>query len=271
MVRRFANQTTIGQQRAVDIRNHDLYEYLTSLAADLGAEDPQRNTPLSMILTRSEERWYQQEDMEDVLDSFDFTPLHLAVAMPASEHHLNTQVLQAHFQDIRMTTLHWACRRATLDAMMLLIQWNAKLELKTIRGAIALQHACWSIDAACVRAVLDAGANPKATDIWGKSCLFYISNIAAYLVDILVSKGADPTLFDASGWTPLHVAARNNRSVVVQELLEAGATFDSLDGDGRCAILTAVSQNAISDLQVLLTWRSSARKIRGRAPPPAAC
>jgi len=230
-----------------------------------------------MILTRSEERWYQQEDMEDVLDNFDFTPLHLAVAMPTSEHHLNNQVLQAHFQDISaqdrlgMTPLHWACRRATLVAVELLIQWNADLELKNIRGATALQHACWSIDAACVRTVLDAGADPNAVDIWGKSCLFYIPNIGAYLVDILVSKGADPNRCDVSGWTPLHVAARNNRSVVVQELLQAGAAFASRDGDGRCAILAAVSQNAISALQVLLTWRSLVCETRACAPLPATC
>ena len=87
-----------------------------------------------------------------------------------------------------------------------------------------LQLAALSGDSAGVAALLDEGADPSATDLYGWSALHFAAPLSgAEVVGALLGAGADPNLATPSGVTALHLSAPEADPAVVASLLDYGA------------------------------------------------
>lgn len=58
-------------------------------------------------------------------------------------------------------------------------------------------------------------------------------------LDDLISRGADPTLTDGHGRSPLHAAAGNSVLAAVEPLMSSGAVIDQADDEGKTALHVA--------------------------------
>lgn len=100
--------------------------------------------------------------------------------------------------------------------------------------------------AAPVRALLEAGANPRATRMpTGSDVLNYLllgSSPAAHeTVRLLLDHGADPNAVDSlTGETPIGTA--NGEIAIVRPLVEHGADFDRIQPDGVPVIVDLIAQ-----------------------------
>ncbi|CAH8289483.1 unnamed protein product, partial [Schistosoma turkestanicum] len=63
--------------------------------------------------------------------------------------------------------------------------------------------------------------------------------------------------FPDTGETLLHISARFNQNKAVYNLLNAGADFSAVDNQGRTALYTAVSVNAVESVQAILSHPTS--------------
>jgi len=75
------------------------------------------------------------------------------------------------------------------------------------------------------------------------------------MVELLVSRGANPLLIDHDGWKPLISAATNGRVAVVGYLLRiraVRATIDAQDYKGRTALWWAAFQGHVGVVKLLV-------------------
>ena len=100
--------------------------------------------------------------------------------------------------------------------------------------------------------LLAAGALPDVRDVHGKTPLI---NAAEHghdtIVDMLISGQADVSVKTDEGWTALHVAAQNNRVVIVGMLLAAGLDPDIsvwMNGITPCLLAAARGHHSIMKL-----------------------
>jgi ankyrin repeat protein len=78
-------------------------------------------------------------------------------------------------------------------------------------------------------------------DVEGRSRLHYVA--IADDVDqarALIARGADPSLGDRKGFTPLHLAAQEGALRVAELLLDAGADVDPANSSGNTPLFVAV-------------------------------
>ena len=109
-----------------------------------------------------------------------------------------------------------------------------------------LIHAVFHNDRDEARGLLQAGVNPNRLDERGMAPLHYAllprpDDPDTYgVVAVLLDYGADPTLENGKGFTPLLLAALNRRvsQAVVERLIEAGADPNQVTQKGGMAILT---------------------------------
>jgi len=90
-------------------------------------------------------------------------------------------------------------------------------------GHTALTLACLSARPKLVRALLEAGADPKLADTDGRWPLLIASGRCVYCTKALLKAGADPTQVGIIGQGPLHHATAHGRQATVRALVEAGA------------------------------------------------
>jgi len=110
------------------------------------------------------------------------------------------------------TALIWASRSGSIEAMDLLLDSGADVNLPGPTGdnwdATPLQHAILQRQPAAVRLLLDRGANPnRSAGPGGLAPLFLAAgDTDPTILKLLLAHGADPTVEDETGATPLSLA-----------------------------------------------------------------
>ncbi len=69
----------------------------------------------------------------------------------------------------------------------------------------------------------------------------------------LIASGADVNAFDATGMTPLMIAASEGKTAIAELLIQAGADVKLAGQDGTTALMRAASANRIDILKLLMT------------------
>ena len=174
--------------------------------------------------------------------------------------------------DEKVSPLIFAIQSGSVDRVKELIRSCAEqLCLLPNTGTTPLMYACKNATCCCAWLLLDAGADPNATDCNGTTALMYACNtkvsplamqISYYhtrmcprnrrnLVKMLLDAGADPTAENIDGSTPLSFAMTNSDSRIV-ELLEdtpvvlptAEGAVSSASGTTHAAVAAATAPDA---------------------------
>ena len=82
------------------------------------------------------------------------------------------------------------------------------------------------------------------------------------IVDVLLPRGADPSLRDNNGNTPLHLAARRGYDEIVKVLLDQpNVDVNAKDGSGKTPLHLAASEGHRKICQVLLNFGADIREV----------
>ena len=107
-------------------------------------------------------------------------------------------------------------------------------------------------DAAKVRALLDAGADPNAANKNEFTALMAASQEYPKIVKLLLAAGADPNAGRYDGRTALMMAAQGNNTKVVNVLLAAKANPNAVDNHGKTALMLAAGKGHVQVAKMLL-------------------
>jgi hypothetical protein len=123
-------------------------------------------------------------------------------------------------------------------------------------GNTALMWACQLHRTKVAAALLDAGANPRLTNLVGETALHLLDDQAACLIDKMVEAGADVNARNAWGATPLMMALHSGSLEVARKLLEHGAhpLIKTVSGHDSFAIAQSAGIDPvfISEMQAMM-------------------
>ena len=137
-------------------------------------------------------------------------------------------------------------------------------------GSPALHWAVRVDDAATARLLLGAGAQATLANRYGLTPMaIAAANGSATMIAILLDAGGDANAPDPAGETPLMSATRVGRADAVTLLLDRGATVDATDATyQQTALMVAVRENHPDIVKLLISRGASvnARTRVGRTP-----
>lgn len=125
-------------------------------------------------------------------------------------------------------------------------------ELLDQYGSTALHHAAWVGSVNTLRYLISEGADVSLANQSGVTPLMLAVGSLAK-IEMLLEKGADVNACTTSQRTPLMLAAaRSNNSAVLKRLISAGADVNAKDGRNWTALIKAARTGDARMLQVLL-------------------
>jgi hypothetical protein len=135
------------------------------------------------------------------------------------------------------TPLMYACKNATCCCAWLLLDAGADPNATDCNGTTALMYACKNVTCCCARLLLDAGADPNATDCNGTTALMYACNTKVSPLAMQIS------------YYHTRMCPRNRRNLV-KMLLDAGAdpTAENIDGSAPLSFAMTGSDSGIVEL-----------------------
>jgi ankyrin repeat protein len=127
------------------------------------------------------------------------------------------------------TGLYTATEGLRYEAVRLLLEKGANVNVKTTHGRVPLHAACCHGDLRIVKLLLDLGSDVKAIDMRGSTPLHASAeNGFVYLSKMLLDRGANINARDGTRCSPLHLACANKQLMMATFLIEHGAIVDSL-------------------------------------------
>jgi ankyrin repeat protein len=171
--------------------------------------------------------------------------------MLASESFKSEVDLGVRWED-RMTVLHLAAVLDHPEVVQILVDNGADLEATAVEGMTPLLVAAVNDRVAAVGRLLDAGAEIEAVDSeQGATAL----NFAAFygqneLARLLVDRGANVNCVNRIGTPPIQTAVAQNNLAMVGMLLDAGARVDVCSGG--LTLLFIASQDGHADMVRLI-------------------
>jgi ankyrin repeat protein len=140
-----------------------------------------------------------------------------------------------------VTTLMMAAMTGRLEVIESLIDSGATIDLQTPDGTTALLAACayakTTRDTGAIELLLRRGADPTVANVEGNDPLMVCARQGlGEAVLTLLRAGADPLRANRHGTTALMQAARGHLVDTVRLLIRAGANRSQLDGQGRSAL-----------------------------------
>lgn len=169
-----------------------------------------------------------------------------------------------------LTPFHVAAREGDLETVRLHLKEGVPADVRDVDGNTALHRAARDGRLAIAQVLLDYRADPDAKTGTGWTPLHLALRAnQADITELLLRYNADPNLPNPDGLTPLHVAVLKDNEQMVRHLMtewpawrvekrqrEDGAEeyvridtgtrsadINGLDGEGRTALLLALSQN----------------------------
>ncbi len=192
--------------------------FLLEIGADANVENVWQQTPLSQLA------WHAQENGAEIAA------------------HLLAHGADLNSRDNRgFTPLHRAVRYGKVPFTRYLAANGADVNARTDQGGTVLQYALENGQLEAALVVVEAGAlvdavNPES----GKSMLANaVQRVETPVVEFLLRHGARSDLPDNDGWSPLHIAAYDDRVDYVRSMLDAGADIELPGPNGRLLELAA--------------------------------
>jgi ankyrin repeat protein len=142
------------------------------------------------------------------------------------------------------TLLHLAAWRGHDAVVARLLGLGANMGLRNAYGDCATHWACERNRASCLALLLDAGAsfNERAGYLLWTRLMVAASHGATECVQALLGRGGDTLELDATtgtGETALHKAAHKSHDQIIQLLLQAGANPTIRNNNGRTPLAIA--------------------------------
>lgn len=163
-----------------------------------------------------------------------------------------------------------------------LLKNNVPINKANKEGDTPLATAIKQRKAAVAEGLVQSGADTRISDRHGQSPLHLICRIAkapgresppffSITIIFLGRFGADLEARDREGRTPLHWAAENDRSLLVEALLDEGAVIEPRDNRGRTPLHLACEAGSIDTAKLLISRGADphARDAAGRKPVEA--
>lgn len=150
--------------------------------------------------------------------------------------------------EIISDALYIAARNARVDIVQFLLTKQPDLSFRAFQGGMPLHWAYFGGSQEAIDLLIKAGADPAARDslLHCTPRAFGICTAANWGFDFLVRKllALDPTLVNVmDGQTsPLHEAARNGSTETVQRLLDGGANPTLRNGEGKTPLDIAIER-----------------------------
>lgn len=153
--------------------------------------------------------------------------------------------------DLGATALHHAAGVGNIELIKLLLSKGAAIDSQSDSGT-PLIWAAGHVQENAVEVLLENHANPNCeTDEGITPLLSAVAAGALACLEQLIQAGANVNIF-AGGTTPLHIAADNGSTDLVNCLLKAGADPNATDEDGQKAVEVAATRGNRGAVEILL-------------------
>jgi hypothetical protein len=158
------------------------------------------------------------------------------------------------------TALHYAIQYNRIDAVTLLIEKGANVNIADEWGYTPLILALQYCRADLAKTLIERGANINTADGQGWTPLalaVYCDNKG--IVNSLLEKGADIEIADRYGSTPLMHAALYGHTELAKLLIENGADIDAVDDHGSTPLIEAIKNGHTGTAKLLIEEGANVR------------
>ena len=248
--------------------SEETLQEIIKYGADVNAVNRTGKTPLLLSC------FYGQKDLAKVLlragadpsisDEQSFSSLHAAVDGRCNKDTLQTLIDHGAHTDAKRkdgaTALLSACRTGQSESVMFLLESGADVNIIKPDGTTCLHlavHGHCSKEA--LLKIIEQGANVNALNNNGQTALVLACYTAQEKhVKVLLKRGADPNISDASGNSSLLFAVSGHCSnKTLQEIITQKADLDYQNNKGRTALALACFYGHYDSVKVLLEAASN--------------